>query len=275
MKQPLEWHHLSITADSNLLSQRSRNLLALHFLSAPLLRRSASTLGTTDQIPPPEAARVIPNEFLMVHIVVVCAGPEREEMVQRPRELVSGVRINSLKQPQHNPRIHGQDMQIVRDGTPEDGTNDGAKAEKQHLNRTGVLGRQPKRGRVLMVDLVDHLVELGRVERAVRPVVPRVLHDEEDGDLVGHGEQGGEGHGGGETAELGEGVEEPDLRELDGEVGEQHEFGAVPLFGCGGDFVLGLGVSNSLAVARERRIGGGPASHSESCTCSTTGGDRQ
>jgi hypothetical protein len=33
-------------------------------------------------------------------------------------------------------------------------------------------------------------------------------------------------------------VEEPDLGELDGEVGEEDEFGAVPLFGCCGDFLL-------------------------------------
>jgi hypothetical protein len=174
----------------------------------------------------------------MVHIVMVCTGPEREEMVQRPGKLISRVRIDSLKQPQHDPRIHGQNMQIVGDCTPDDGTDDGAKAQEQHLNRASVFGRQPEGRRVLMVDLVDHLVELGCVQRPVRPVVPCVLHDEEDGDLVGHGEEGGEGHGGAETAELGEGVEEPDLGELDGEVGEQHQFGAVPLFGCGGDFLL-------------------------------------
>jgi hypothetical protein len=33
-------------------------------------------------------------------------------------------------------------------------------------------------------------------------------------------------------------VKEPDLRELDGEVGEQDEQGALPLFPRGGDFVL-------------------------------------
>jgi hypothetical protein len=33
-------------------------------------------------------------------------------------------------------------------------------------------------------------------------------------------------------------VEEPDLRELDGEVAEEDEFGAFPLLFCGGQFVL-------------------------------------
>ena len=83
-----------------------------------------------------------------------------------------------------------------------------------------------------MVDFVDVLVERAPVQRAVHPVVPSIFKDEEDGDLVGHGEDGGEGNGGLEAEVLGHGVEEPDLRELDGEVGEEDEFGAVPLFFC-------------------------------------------
>lgn len=85
---------------------------------------------------------------------------------------------------------------------------------------------------------MDHLVEFWGVEGAVGPVVPGVLHDEEYGDLVGDGEEGGEGDGGGEATELGEGVEEPDLGEFDGEVREEDQFGAVPLFGGSGDFLL-------------------------------------
>lgn len=105
------------------------------------------------------------------------------------------------------------------DCTPEDWTNDGAETEEQHFNRTGVFCCQAERCRVLMVNLVDHLVELGGVQGPVRPIVPRVFHNEEDGDLVCHCEDGGEGNGGREATELSEWVEEPDLRKLDGEVG--------------------------------------------------------
>ena len=62
-----------------------------------------------------------------------------------------------------------------------------------------------------MVDFVDVFVEEGRhVHGAVGPVVPRVFHDEEDGDLGGHGPDGGEGYRGGEAEVLRYGVEEPD-----------------------------------------------------------------
>jgi hypothetical protein len=64
------------------------------------------------------------------------------------------------------------------------------------------------------------------VQGAVGAVVPGVFHDEEDGNLVGHGENRGEGNGRREAAKLRERVEEPDLRELDVKVGEEDEFGA-------------------------------------------------
>ena len=45
-----------------------------------------------------------------------------------------------------------------------------------------------------MVEFVDLLVERWCVQGSVEPVVPRVFEDEEDGDLVGHGQEGGERH---------------------------------------------------------------------------------
>lgn len=55
----------------------SSDLLALCPFCPPLLRRGTSTRGTTHQVPPPEATRVVPNELLMVDIVMVCTSPER------------------------------------------------------------------------------------------------------------------------------------------------------------------------------------------------------
>lgn len=89
-----------------------------------------------------------------------------------------------------------------------------------------------------MVDFVDVFVQRPPVEDAVHPVVPGVLEDEEDGDLEGHFEERGEGRGGREAEILRHRVEEPDLRELDGEVAEEDEFGALPLLFGGGEFVL-------------------------------------
>jgi hypothetical protein len=48
----------------------------LGLLRSPLLRRSTPTLGIAHEVPPPEAARIIPNEFLMVNVVMIGTGPE-------------------------------------------------------------------------------------------------------------------------------------------------------------------------------------------------------
>jgi hypothetical protein len=40
--------------------------------------------------------------------------------------------------------------------------------------------------------------------------MPSILHHKKDGDLIGHGPDGGEGNGGGETEKLGHRVEEPE-----------------------------------------------------------------
>lgn len=62
-----------------------------------------------------------------------------------------------------------------------------------------------------MVDFVDIFVEEGgHVHGTMGPVVPRVFHDEEDGDLGCHGPEGGEGDRGGETEVLRHWVEKPD-----------------------------------------------------------------
>jgi hypothetical protein len=76
------------------------------------------------------------------------------------------------------------------------------------------------------------------VHCAVHPIVPGILQDEEDGNLVGHCEKAGERYGGLEAEVLAQGVEEPDLRELDSEVGEKDEESALCLFPGGRNFVL-------------------------------------
>lgn len=55
-------------------------------------------LGIHEVVPPPEARRVVADEFLVVHVVVLGAGPEWEEMPQRPGEIVTGMRVDGLEQ---------------------------------------------------------------------------------------------------------------------------------------------------------------------------------
>ena len=216
------------------------HLLRLPGLGAlpPLPGRLGPGLGVEEVVPPAEAAGVVADEALVVHVVVLSAGPEGEEVVQAPGELVAGVGVDGLKQTAHDPQVHGQDVQVLGEGAPDDGAEDGAEAQEHDLDRRGVLGRQAEGGRVLVVDLVHVAVEGPPVEHAVRPVVPAVLEDEEHADLHRDLPQRREGHAGPHAEEDGHRVEEPDLRQLDGEVREEDEPGAVPLLGGGGDFLL-------------------------------------
>ena len=72
----------------------------------------------------------------------------------------------------------------------------------------------------------------------VGPVVPGILENEEDRDLVCHGEDRREGGGSRKAEVLRHGMEEPDLREFDGEVRDEDELCALPLFSCGRDLLL-------------------------------------
>lgn len=113
------------------------------------------------------------------------------------------MRIDGLEQPQYDPRVHGEDVQVFCDGCVDDWDSNGAKGENHGLDRGGVLGGEAEGGGVLVVELVDLLVKSGCVQSAVKPVVPGVFEDEEDGDLVGHFPPGWERDGRGEAAELG------------------------------------------------------------------------
>lgn len=135
-------------------------------------------------------------------------------------------------------------MQVAGDSAPENGHADATETKHHDFDRRGVFSGQTEGRRVLMVDLVDIFIEEAVVHSAVDPVVPDILENEEDGDLESHLVDTGERDGIAEAEELAHRVEEPDLRELDGEVGEEDEEGALPLFPCSGDRIL----SGSLAL---------------------------
>lgn len=170
--------------------------------------------------------------------MVVSAGPDGKEVVERPGELVAGVRVDGLEETENDPGVHGQDVKVLGDGAPQDGAADGAEAEDHDFDGRCVFCCQAEWCGVLVVDLVDVLVQRAPVHGAVHPVVPGVLKNEEDCDLVCHSEERGEGDGSLETEVLRHGVEEPDLREFDGEVRDEDELCTLPLFSCGRDLFL-------------------------------------
>lgn len=142
--------------------------------------------GVKDVVPPAEAARVIANETFVVGIVVIGAGPEGQEVVQAPGELVARVSVNSLEKTENDPNVHGQDVQFAGNGAPENGRADSAEAKDHDFDRGSVFCGKTEGCRILVVNLVDVLVERTPVQSTVRPVVPGVLEDEEDGDLESH-----------------------------------------------------------------------------------------
>lgn len=209
-----------------------------HLLLATLRGSLRTGLGIKNVVPPAEARRIVSDEALVVNVVVFGACPERQEMMQAPRELIAGMSINGLEQPADDPEVHGQDVQVVCDGAVQDGRANGTEAEDHDFDGRCVFGSKTEGGGVLVVDLVDVLVEGAPVHGAVHPVVPCVFEDEEDCNLVSHLVHGWEGHRCAETEVLAERVEEPDLGEFDGKVGEEDEEGALPLFPGGRNFLL-------------------------------------
>lgn len=228
-------HALPIARVDNLLRLLLRRLPRLHLLNNLVRLRSKAV------IPPPERGSIVSNKLLVMHIVMIGARPEGEEVSQRPREVISRVRIDRLEETEHDPGVHGDDVEVSRHCAPQNGDTDGAEAEREDFDGRGEFSGHAEGRRVLVVQLVDGLVERGPVEGAVEPVVPGVLEDKEDGDLVGDGGPGGEGGGNRNAKVLAHGVEGPDLGELNGKVLEEDEeetfellFGVegVVLWGC-------------------------------------------
>jgi len=60
-------------------------------------------------------------------------------MVQAPWEFVTGMRIDSLGQTKNDPHVHGQDVQITGEVTPEDRAEDCAETQNHDFDRRGVF----------------------------------------------------------------------------------------------------------------------------------------
>lgn len=234
-------------------------------LLSPLLAGLIAGLGVKNEIPPPEARGIVADEALVVQIVVVRTGPEGEEVVQAPGEVVSAVGIDGLEKTHHDPDVHGGKVEILGDGDPDDGDTDGADAKKHGLDRAGVLSSHAEGSAVGVVKLVNVAVQRAVMKRPMKPVVPRVLADEEDGYLHGHFPCGREGDTKLHAAHGRKRVEEPDLRKLDGEVAEENERSAVEALLPRRDLLLLWLLALLYHASRADKKGA--HERFESCTC--------
>lgn len=147
------------------------------------------------------------------------------------------MRINSLKQTKSDPKVHSEDVKIPSDSAPNNWACNGTGSKNHDFDWRGVLGSEAEWGRVLVVNLVHRAVERSPVHSAMHPVMPRILKNEENGNVHHHLRKWWERHSGGHAEVDGHWMEEPDLWELDGEVREEDELGAVPLLLDGRDLV--------------------------------------
>lgn len=121
----------------------------------------------------------------MVNIMVVRTGPKRQKVVQAPWELIAAVRVDCLEETADNPQVHGQNMQISGECTPQNRGAYGTKAEDQDFYWGGVFCGKPKRCGILMMDFMDVFVEGAPMKCSMRPIMPRILNHKEYGNLIG------------------------------------------------------------------------------------------
>jgi len=202
-----------------------------------LLSRNTSSFGIHHRIPPSERARVVSEELFVVDIVVIGTGPKGEEVMQAPGKFVPGVSIDGLEQAPDDPQVHCQDMEIFGEAAEDDRDTDSTEGEDHGLDRRSVFSSKAERRAVLMVQLVNHFVQARCVKQSVKPIMPCVFEDKEQSDLPCHLGPMRERNGCRQAEVLSHRMEEPDLREFDGEVGEEDKFRACPLFGKGRHFL--------------------------------------
>lgn len=90
--------------------------------------------GPKHRVPPSERAGIIAEELLVVDVVVIGAGPERQDMVQAPWELISRVGIDGLEESENNPGVHGQDVEVLGHSRPDDGHANGTEGQNHRLD---------------------------------------------------------------------------------------------------------------------------------------------
>lgn len=67
--------------------------------------------------------------------MVICASPEWEEVVEAPGEFVTAVGIDGLEEAQHDPNVHGEDVQVTSEGTPKNRAANGSESENHDFDR--------------------------------------------------------------------------------------------------------------------------------------------
>jgi hypothetical protein len=91
-------------------------------------------------VPPSERGTVAIREGHVVVIVVIGSSPEWEDVSERPREVVSRMSVNCLTESESDPKVDGEDMEILSEKAVKEGTGDGTLGKDKDFKWVGVLG---------------------------------------------------------------------------------------------------------------------------------------
>ena len=90
-------------------------------------------------VPPAETCRVAAQDRGVVEIVVIGSCPEWEDMTEGPWEIVARVRIDCLEEPETDPDVDGEDVEVVPSDAVEEGSGDSAQCEDQDFEGMSIL----------------------------------------------------------------------------------------------------------------------------------------
>jgi len=183
-----------------------------------------------DVVAPTEGGGEIVHESHVVEVVVISTSPEGEDMLERPREIVSAVSVNGLEETEDDPDVHGEDVKVSGAKDVENRTGDRPSTEDEDFSWMGVLSSKSEGSRVLVVNFVDVFVHGTPVEGLMGEEMEHVFVNEEERDLECDIFPSGEGNLPGAHSEtLGNWVEQPNQGELYGEMRKKYALRALPL----------------------------------------------
>ena len=96
--------------------------------------------------------------------MVISTGPEGEDVLERPRKIVSAVSVDGLEETENDPDVHGEDVEVSGVKNVKHWTGDRSSAENEDLSRMGEFSGKTERSRVFVVNFVDVFVHGTPVE---------------------------------------------------------------------------------------------------------------
>jgi len=76
--------------------------------------------------------------------VVIGTGPEGEDVLERPGEIVPAVSIDGLEETEDDPYVHGEDVEVASANDVEDRTSDRSGTKDENFSWGAYSAARPK-----------------------------------------------------------------------------------------------------------------------------------